>query len=287
MTWCSCTGRQRLLLSWCLPWRSTGRPPRSRTSASATSTRRARQITRNLTARVSVLCACEVVWEWQILLYCSLLRPIILSFVYFLKSTEAVIYVYLSMSTGVLSPFFPPTMSSLCPFFFIPSFLSDSDLLNLLLLHHVQSSVIRNDVFLTRNWTSAGIFRSNSFFIGSNCREAVNDGRADCVPIFLSEIPLLFHRRIINIDVALVQVRPAFLFCALGSVFVKLSLFFIFYFYFFHYCYFFDMAWRYLTYIGRILKMPSRHVCLDTILLTGRMVKPSKCQNVTCKFNEI
>ncbi|XP_037796144.1 4-hydroxybutyrate coenzyme A transferase-like [Penaeus monodon] len=64
-----------------------------------------------------------------------------------------------------------------------------------------------------------GIFRSNSFFIGSNCREAVNDGRADCVPIFLSEIPLLFHRRIINIDVALVQVSPPDKhgFCSLGT----------------------------------------------------------------------
>ncbi|KAK7019663.1 hypothetical protein SK128_008263 [Halocaridina rubra] len=50
-----------------------------------------------------------------------------------------------------------------------------------------------------------GIFRSNSFFIGANCREAVNDGRGDFVPIFLSEIPILFHRNYVNIDVALVQ----------------------------------------------------------------------------------
>ncbi|WP_435336456.1 hypothetical protein [Klebsiella pneumoniae] len=42
--------------------------------------------------------------------------------------------------------------------------------------------------------------------MGSNCRAAVNEGRGDYVPIFLSEIPLLFHRGIINIDVALVQV---------------------------------------------------------------------------------
>nr|XP_045624670.1 4-hydroxybutyrate coenzyme A transferase-like [Procambarus clarkii] len=64
-----------------------------------------------------------------------------------------------------------------------------------------------------------GIFRSNSFFIGSNCREAVNDGRGDFVPIFLSEIPLLFHRNIINIDVALVQVSPPDKhgFCSLGT----------------------------------------------------------------------
>ncbi|KAG7159187.1 4-hydroxybutyrate coenzyme A transferase-like, partial [Homarus americanus] len=53
-----------------------------------------------------------------------------------------------------------------------------------------------------------GIFRSNSFFIGPNCRAAISEGRGDFVPIFLSEIPLLFHRHIIDIDVALVQVNP-------------------------------------------------------------------------------
>ncbi|KAL7637243.1 UNVERIFIED_CONTAM: hypothetical protein RMT77_011955 [Armadillidium vulgare] len=64
-----------------------------------------------------------------------------------------------------------------------------------------------------------GIFRSNSFFIGSNCREAISEGRGDYVPIFLSEIPLLFHRRIIEIDVALVQVSPPDKhgFCSLGT----------------------------------------------------------------------
>ncbi|KAJ7358896.1 hypothetical protein OS493_020734 [Desmophyllum pertusum] len=50
-----------------------------------------------------------------------------------------------------------------------------------------------------------GIFRSNSLFIGANCRKAVNDGRADFTPIFLSEIPLLFQRKIIDLDVALIQ----------------------------------------------------------------------------------
>lgn len=40
-----------------------------------------------------------------------------------------------------------------------------------------------------------GIFRSNSFFIGANCRQPINEGRGDYVPIFLSEIPLLFHKK--------------------------------------------------------------------------------------------
>lgn len=54
-----------------------------------------------------------------------------------------------------------------------------------------------------------GIFRSNSLFIGSNVRQAVNDGLADYTPIFLSEIPLLFRRGLVKLDAALVQVRPA------------------------------------------------------------------------------
>jgi acyl-CoA hydrolase len=51
-------------------------------------------------------------------------------------------------------------------------------------------------------------FRINSLFVSQNIREAVNDGRGDYVPIFLSEIPNLFRRNILPIDVALVQVSP-------------------------------------------------------------------------------
>src|ERR1051325_7378773 len=53
-----------------------------------------------------------------------------------------------------------------------------------------------------------GHFRHNALFIGRNVREAVNDGRADFTPVFLSEIPSLFYRGIIPIDVALIQVSP-------------------------------------------------------------------------------
>lgn len=51
-------------------------------------------------------------------------------------------------------------------------------------------------------------FRINSLFVSQNIRAAVNEGRADYVPIFLSEIPNLFRRNILPIDVALVQVSP-------------------------------------------------------------------------------
>jgi acyl-CoA hydrolase len=51
-------------------------------------------------------------------------------------------------------------------------------------------------------------FRHNAYFIGPNVREAVNQGRADYTPIFLSEIPRLFRSRRVVIDTALIAVSP-------------------------------------------------------------------------------
>jgi acyl-CoA hydrolase/GNAT superfamily N-acetyltransferase len=51
-------------------------------------------------------------------------------------------------------------------------------------------------------------FRHNSFFIGDSTRNAVNKGLADYTPIFLSEVPELFYRGIVPIDVALIQTSP-------------------------------------------------------------------------------
>lgn len=51
-------------------------------------------------------------------------------------------------------------------------------------------------------------FKINSLFVSASIREAVNAGRADYVPVFLSEIPDLFNRNILPIDVALIQVSP-------------------------------------------------------------------------------
>jgi len=48
-------------------------------------------------------------------------------------------------------------------------------------------------------------FRHNSFFIGENTRDAVNQGLADYTPIFLSQVPDLFQRKFIPIDIAIVQ----------------------------------------------------------------------------------
>lgn len=51
-------------------------------------------------------------------------------------------------------------------------------------------------------------FRHNAFFVGANVREAIAQGRADYTPIFLSEIPRLFRRGQMPIDVAMIQVTP-------------------------------------------------------------------------------
>ncbi len=51
-------------------------------------------------------------------------------------------------------------------------------------------------------------FRLNSLFVGGNVRQFVNGFKGDYVPIFLSEIHLLFRRKIIDLDVAFIQVSP-------------------------------------------------------------------------------
>lgn len=61
-------------------------------------------------------------------------------------------------------------------------------------------------------------FRLNAFFVGGNVRAAVREGRGDYIPIFLSEIPALFRKNVLPLDVALVHVSPPDKhgFCSLG-----------------------------------------------------------------------
>jgi 4-hydroxybutyrate CoA-transferase len=69
-------------------------------------------------------------------------------------------------------------------------------------------------------------FRVNALFIGANLRAAVNEGRADYTPVFLSEVPALFRKGVLPLDVALVQVAPPDKhgYCSLGvSVDVALA----------------------------------------------------------------
>ncbi|MBI5476439.1 MAG: acetyl-CoA hydrolase/transferase family protein [Ignavibacteriales bacterium] len=51
-------------------------------------------------------------------------------------------------------------------------------------------------------------FRHNSLFVGPADRLAINEGRSDYVPVFLFEIPALFTKKIIPLDVAIIQVSP-------------------------------------------------------------------------------
>ncbi len=51
-------------------------------------------------------------------------------------------------------------------------------------------------------------FTTNSCFVGSNNRAAVNSVHGGYIPIFLSEIHLLFRKNILPIDVAFIQVSP-------------------------------------------------------------------------------
>jgi acyl-CoA hydrolase len=63
-----------------------------------------------------------------------------------------------------------------------------------------------------------GHIRHRALFIGPTARDAVNEGRADYVPIFLSDIPLLFSRGILSLDCAFINVSPpdAHGYCSLG-----------------------------------------------------------------------
>lgn len=61
-------------------------------------------------------------------------------------------------------------------------------------------------------------FHVSAFFIGSNMRGAIAHGEADYIPVFLSEVPALFKRGILPLDVAMIQVSPPDKhgFCSLG-----------------------------------------------------------------------
>jgi 4-hydroxybutyrate CoA-transferase len=53
-----------------------------------------------------------------------------------------------------------------------------------------------------------GHFLHRALFIGPNARQAINEGRAEFIPVFLSDIPQLFYKRILPLDVALINVSP-------------------------------------------------------------------------------
>lgn len=62
-------------------------------------------------------------------------------------------------------------------------------------------------------------FFFNSLFVSTTTRNIVNSPDGDYVPVFLSEIPLLFRKKILPLNVALIQVSPPDKhgFCSLGT----------------------------------------------------------------------
>jgi acyl-CoA hydrolase len=62
-------------------------------------------------------------------------------------------------------------------------------------------------------------FRHRALFVGPNARAAVEDGRADYVPVFLSDVPRLFESGMLPLDHVFVNATPpdAHGFCSLGA----------------------------------------------------------------------
>ena len=70
-----------------------------------------------------------------------------------------------------------------------------------------------------RSRRCAGHFRHRALFIGPNARKAVNEGRAEYIPVFLSDVPRLFRRGVLPLDAVLINVTPPdeHGFCSLGT----------------------------------------------------------------------
>jgi acyl-CoA hydrolase len=64
-----------------------------------------------------------------------------------------------------------------------------------------------------------GHFLHKALFIGPNARKAINEGRAEFIPVFLSDIPRLIDEKILPLDAVLCNVSPPdeHGFCSLGT----------------------------------------------------------------------
>lgn len=81
----------------------------------------------------------------------------------------------------------------------------------------VSITTLGDDLF---NRTDFGTsFFMNSLFVSQNVREIVNGANGDYIPVFLSEIPILFDKGILALDVALIHVSEPDKhgFCSLGT----------------------------------------------------------------------
>jgi len=68
------------------------------------------------------------------------------------------------------------------------------------------------------NPTLSESFHVNSFFIGANVRHTLKSGNGSYTPVFLSELPYLFRKKVLNLDVAFIHVSPpdSHGYCSLG-----------------------------------------------------------------------
>jgi acyl-CoA hydrolase len=69
----------------------------------------------------------------------------------------------------------------------------------------IVSITLRGDIEIDKA-EYASSFYINSMFVSGSVRKAIAEGRGDYIPIFLSDIPDVFRKKILPIDVALVQV---------------------------------------------------------------------------------
>lgn len=64
----------------------------------------------------------------------------------------------------------------------------------------------------------ADSFHVNSFFIGKNVRHTLAAGNGSYTPVFLSELPYLFRKKVLHLDVVFIHVSPPDIhgYCSLG-----------------------------------------------------------------------
>jgi len=81
----------------------------------------------------------------------------------------------------------------------------------------VSITTLGDDVFNHPDFGKS--FFINSLFVSQNVRGIVNSDHGDYIPVFLSEIPLLFEKNILPVDIALIHVSPPDKhgFCSLGT----------------------------------------------------------------------
>ncbi|MGG7033758.1 MAG: acetyl-CoA hydrolase/transferase family protein [Flavobacterium sp.] len=62
-------------------------------------------------------------------------------------------------------------------------------------------------------------FHVNSFFIGKNVRHTLKAGNGSYTPVFLSELPVLFRKRVVPLEVVFIHVSPPDIhgYCSLGT----------------------------------------------------------------------